>query len=128
MSPAHYNLALLYARTKEPAKAQEQMRIVETLKTGRRSTSGVVVLPLISELASDSHFQNNLRHLCNLWITCGVVLCAIRHFFSEWRPNSETRGIRFVGNKACVDCHPREAAQLNTPMAQALKWLLIARS
>ena len=42
---AHYNLALLYARTKEPAKAQEQMRIVETLKTGRRSTSGVVVLP-----------------------------------------------------------------------------------
>jgi len=42
---AHYNLALLYARTKEPAKAQEHMRIVETLKTGRRSTSGVVVLP-----------------------------------------------------------------------------------
>src|SRR5215216_591840 len=42
---AHYNLALLYARTKEPAKAQEQMRIVESLKTGRRSTSGVVVLP-----------------------------------------------------------------------------------
>ena len=42
---AHYNLALLYARTKEPAKAQEQMRIVEGLKTGRRSTSGVVVLP-----------------------------------------------------------------------------------
>jgi Flp pilus assembly protein TadD len=42
---AHYNLALLYARTKEPDKAQEHMRIVETLKTGRRSTSGVVVLP-----------------------------------------------------------------------------------
>lgn len=42
---AHYNLALLYARTKEPAKAQEQMRIVESLKTGRRSSSGVVVLP-----------------------------------------------------------------------------------
>ena len=42
---AHYNLALLYARTKEPEKAQEQMRIVESLKTGRRSTSGVVLLP-----------------------------------------------------------------------------------
>ncbi|HEX7329991.1 MAG TPA: tetratricopeptide repeat protein [Pyrinomonadaceae bacterium] len=42
---AHYNLALLYARTKEPDKAQEQMRIVESLKTGRRSTSGVVLLP-----------------------------------------------------------------------------------
>jgi hypothetical protein len=29
---AHFNLALLYARTKEPARAQEQMRIVEELK------------------------------------------------------------------------------------------------
>ena len=79
---AHYNLALLYARTKEPAKAQEQMRIVETLKTGRRSTrsSRRIATQLNSELASDSHFQNNLRILCNLWITSGVVLCAIRHF------------------------------------------------
>src|SRR5215211_7161154 len=42
-------------------------------------------------------------------------------FFSEWRPNADTRGIRFTGNKACVDCHPREAAQLTTPMAQALE-------
>ena len=29
---AHFNLALLYARLKEPARAQEQMRIVEELK------------------------------------------------------------------------------------------------
>ncbi len=55
---------------------------------------------------------------------CFIVTCVTRKsdtFFSEWRPNSDTRGIRFVGNKACVDCHPKEAAQLNTPMAQALE-------
>ena len=106
------------------------MRIVETLKTGRRSTSGVVVLPpaQLRIFASDSHF----KIICAFCVICGLLV-ALSYaqsdtFFSEWRPNSETRGIRFVGNKACVDCHPREAAQLNTPMAQALKWLLIARS
>jgi Flp pilus assembly protein TadD len=41
----HYNLALLYARTKEPAKAEEQMRIVEDLKSKRRTSSGGLVLP-----------------------------------------------------------------------------------
>jgi Flp pilus assembly protein TadD len=41
----HYNLALLFARTKEPAKAQEQMRIVEDLKSKRRTPSGGLVLP-----------------------------------------------------------------------------------
>jgi len=39
-------------------------------------------------------------------------------FFSTWRPNSETRGIRFVGSKSCVECHAKEAKQLNTPMAK----------
>ena len=29
---AHYNLALLYARLKRPARAQEEMRIIEKLK------------------------------------------------------------------------------------------------
>lgn len=42
---AHYNLALLYARMKEPAKAQEEMRIVEKLKAKGASSGGVVVLP-----------------------------------------------------------------------------------
>ena len=42
-------------------------------------------------------------------------------FFSEWRPNKDTGGIRYVGNKACVECHAEEAGQLATPMAQALE-------
>jgi len=57
-------------------------------------------------------------------VICGLVLLGRAQtdtFFSEWRPNTDTRGIKFVGNKACVDCHPKEAAQLNTPMAQALE-------
>ena len=36
---AHYNLALLYARLKEPERAREEMQIVERLKgegAGRR--------------------------------------------------------------------------------------------
>jgi Flp pilus assembly protein TadD len=41
----HYNLALLYARTKQPDKAQEQMRIVEDLKSKQRTSSGGLVLP-----------------------------------------------------------------------------------
>jgi hypothetical protein len=42
-------------------------------------------------------------------------------FLSDWRPNGDTRGIRWIGNKACIDCHPRMASYLNTPMAQALE-------
>jgi Tfp pilus assembly protein PilF len=42
---AHYNLALLYARLKDTARAQQEMRIVEQLKTKGASTGGVVVLP-----------------------------------------------------------------------------------
>jgi len=42
---AHYNLALLYARLKEPARAQEEMRIIEKLKAKGTNTGGVVVLP-----------------------------------------------------------------------------------
>jgi len=52
-----------------------------------------------------------------------VALCYAQagNIFLEWRPNSETNGIRFVGDKACVECHSKEASQLNTPMAQALE-------
>lgn len=42
---AHYNLALLYARLKDPARAQEEMRIVEKLKAKGAGSDGVVVLP-----------------------------------------------------------------------------------
>ena len=41
----HYNLALLYARLKDPARAQEEMRIIEKLKAKGTTNSGVVVLP-----------------------------------------------------------------------------------
>src|SRR6185436_5328596 len=41
--------------------------------------------------------------------------------FSDWRPNSDTGGVKFVGSKACADCHPRQAKYLTTPMAQALE-------
>jgi hypothetical protein len=61
--------------------------------------------------------------ICGFLCGLTVILCRAQTdtFFSEWRPNADTRGIKFVGNKACVDCHPKEAAQLNTPMAQALE-------
>ncbi len=45
---AHYNLALLYARLKDPVRAQEEMKIIERLKAKGVSTDGVVVLPPIS--------------------------------------------------------------------------------
>jgi Flp pilus assembly protein TadD len=46
---AHYNLALLYSRLKDPVRAQEQMRIIEKLKAkGIGADSGVIVLPPIS--------------------------------------------------------------------------------
>ena len=42
---AHYNLALLYARLNDPVRAQEQMKIVDSLKAKSGSADGVVVLP-----------------------------------------------------------------------------------
>ena len=41
----HYNLALLYARIKEPERAQQEMQIIEKLKARGAGTGGVVVLP-----------------------------------------------------------------------------------
>lgn len=56
----------------------------------------------------------------------GVLLCVFAFaqrddIFSDWRPNSETRGVRYVGDKACIECHAAQAQQSNTPMGQALE-------
>jgi Tfp pilus assembly protein PilF len=42
---AHYNLALLYARLNDPVRAQEEMKILDSLKAKGGSADGVVVLP-----------------------------------------------------------------------------------
>lgn len=71
------------------------------------------------------HRLRRLVLISVLGVICGFVIVVAQNpgdtFFSEWRPNADTRGIRFVGSKACVDCHPKEASQLNTPMGQALE-------
>ena len=56
----------------------------------------------------------------------GILICAFAYaqrddIFADWRPNSDTRGIRYVGDKACVECHAAQAQQLKTPMGQALE-------
>jgi hypothetical protein len=50
-----------------------------------------------------------------LWISLSLAQGA------DWRPNSDTHGVRYVGDKACVGCHAAQAPQLNTPMGQALE-------
>ncbi|HEY8228088.1 MAG TPA: multiheme c-type cytochrome [Pyrinomonadaceae bacterium] len=52
-----------------------------------------------------------------------IVLCQaqVNTLFSEWRPNSDSRGVNFIGSKACAECHPRQARYLSTAMAQALE-------
>ena len=59
--------------------------------------------------------------LCIGGIPALVSQTQVQDIFSEWRPNSATNGLKFVGSKACVECHKAEAIQLNTPMAQALE-------
>lgn len=66
-----------------------------------------------------------LKIVCVVCVIVGLAI-VLGHaqsdsVFLEWRPNADTRGIRYVGNKACVDCHPKEATQLTTPMAHALE-------
>jgi Cytochrome c554 and c-prime len=66
-----------------------------------------------------------------LFLVCAFVSIAgiprlvnqtrVQGVFSDWRPNNDARGIRYVGSKACVECHKAEAVQLATPMAQALE-------
>src|SRR5262245_45946720 len=41
--------------------------------------------------------------------------------FIDWRPNADTQGIGYVGNKACIGCHAAKANQLSAPMGQAME-------
>jgi len=63
--------------------------------------------------------------LVKICVICGLLVVLVYgqqdNFFSEWRPNANTRGIRYVGNQACVECHKEQAGQLQTPMGQALE-------
>lgn len=58
-------------------------------------------------------------------LVCSLIVSAGHaqqdNFFSEWRPNSPTRGIKYVGNNACIECHKEQAAQVHTPMGQAME-------
>ena len=45
-----------------------------------------------------------------------------RNPLSDWRPMDDSPGIRYVGTRACAQCHKRQAAtQPATPMAHALE-------
>ena len=67
-------------------------------------------------------FRNRIGAICTI-AALVIVFCEGQDLsvLSDWRPNSDTRGIGFVGNKACVSCHPLVAKYLETPMAQALE-------
>src|SRR4051794_12327221 len=74
---------------------------------------------------STSRWSKVRGRLIKICVICGwlVVLCQAQqdNLFTTWRPNSDTRGIHYVGNKACVECHKQQVKQLDTPMAQALE-------
>jgi hypothetical protein len=47
---------------------------------------------------------------------------ADRNPLSDWRPTDDPRGIKYVGSRACAQCHKHEAStQLATEMAHALE-------
>ena len=66
--------------------------------------------------------RRRIAEICIICISL-VAFCQAQqdNFFSEWRPNADTRGIRYVGSKACAGCHDKEASQLTTPMAEAME-------
>ena len=65
---------------------------------------------------------NKFAGICVIGVLVGVFGYAQRdNIFSDWRPNSNPRGVRYVGNKACVECHAAQAPQLNAPMGQAME-------
>src|ERR1051325_659394 len=45
-----------------------------------------------------------------------------RNPIADWRPTDDATGIRYVGSRACAQCHKHEAStQLASPMAHALE-------
>jgi Cytochrome c554 and c-prime len=65
---------------------------------------------------------NRLTGICVIGVLVGVFGHAQQdNIFSDWRPNSSTRGVRYVGNKACIECHAAQAPQLTAPMGQAME-------
>lgn len=65
---------------------------------------------------------NRIAGVCVIGVLVGVFGYAQHeNIFSDWRPNLNPNGVRYVGSKACIDCHKAQAPQLNTPMAQALE-------
>jgi hypothetical protein len=66
----------------------------------------------------------------SLWVvmclgTSGLISGQIqtqRNPLSDWRPTDDSPGIRYVGTRACAQCHKHQAAtQPATPMAHALE-------
>jgi len=65
---------------------------------------------------------NRVVAACVVGLLVGIFGYAQRDsIFSDWRPNSKTNGVRYVGSKACIECHKAQAAQLSAPMGQALE-------
>lgn len=65
---------------------------------------------------------NRIAGICVIGVLVGVFGYAQReNIFSDWRPNSNTHGVRYVGSEACLECHKAQAPQLKTPMGQALE-------
>ena len=70
----------------------------------------------------EASFRNRVAGICVIGFLVGVFGYAQReNIFSDWRPNLNTNGVRYVGSKACVECHKAQASQLTTPMALALE-------
>ena len=83
MSPRHITTSRCYMRA--PKSRPKLRNICALSKPSRQDVDPRVESSCCHQLnseflASDSHLQNNLHHLCNLWIVSGIVLRAIRHF------------------------------------------------
>jgi len=66
--------------------------------------------------------RNRIAGVCVVGFLVSVFGYAQReNIFSDWRPNLKTNGVRYVGSKACIECHKAQAAQLSAPMGQALE-------
>lgn len=74
------------------------------------------------------------NRIAGLWV---IVLVGVfghaqrENIFSDWRPNSNTYGVRYVGSKACLDYHkPQHMPKVELPGMHASltdHWIRIAR-